>query len=164
VAKGGGKGAEPKAGEGRIATNRRARHDYEVLGTVEAGIALVGPEVKSLRAGRANLTDAWAHIRGGEAWLLNLQIDPYEQANRANVDPKRERKLLLHRQEIGRLAGRVAERGLTLVPLSLYWKDGRAKVELAVVRGKKSHDKRESIKRREQTREMDRAARRGRAR
>ncbi len=167
MAKGGGKGsdkAKAVAGEGRIASNRRARHDYEILGTFEAGIALVGPEVKSLRAGRANLTDAWAHVRGGEAWLHNLQIDPYEQAGRANLEPKRERKLLLHRHEIARLAGRVTERGFTLVPLSLYWKAGRAKVELAIVRGKKRHDKRQAIRNREEARDMDRAVRRGRSR
>ena len=125
---------------------------------------LLGPEVKSLRAGRANLSDSYATIRRGEAWLLNAHISPYEQASRANPDPRRERKLLLHRSEISRLQGRVVEKGLTLVPLELYFKDGRAKVQLGLARGKRQHDKRESIRRREQDREMQRLARRGRPR
>jgi SsrA-binding protein len=153
-------------GSGRklITTNRRARHDYEVLDTFEAGIALVGPEVKSLRAGRANLSDAYAMIRRGEVFLIHAHISPYEQAGRENPDPRRERKLLLHRSEIRRLDGRVAERGLTLVPLSLYFRNGRAKVELAVARGKKRIDKRETIRRREQEREVQRALRERRRR
>jgi len=146
-----------------IAQNRRARHDYEILDTIEAGIVLVGPEVKSLREGRANLSDAYATVRDGELWLVGAHISPYAQAARDNPDPKRDRKLLLHRAEIARLAGRVAERGLTLVPLSLYFKNGRAKVELALARGKRTIDKRESIRRREQEREIDRAMRRGRS-
>jgi SsrA-binding protein len=150
-----------------IATNRRARHEYEILDTIEAGMVLVGPEVKSLRAGRANLGDAYAVIRGGEIYLEKLHISAYEPATRENpADPQRPRKLLLHRREIARLRGRVVERGLTLVPLSLYFKSGRAKVELALVRGKRSHDKREAIKQREASREADRAmrGRRGRPR
>ena len=147
------------AGRKLITQNRRARHDYEILDTVEAGLVLLGPEVKSLRDGRANLSDAYAAIRGAEAWLVNVHISPYAQAARDNPDPRRERKLLLHRAEIARLAGKVAERGFTLVPLSLYFKEGRAKVELALARGKKRHDKRESIQRREQEREMERARR-----
>ena len=143
----------------RIASNRRARHEYEILDTLEAGIALRGPEVKSLRAGRANLSDAYAILRGGEVFLRNLHISPYQEAGRENPDPTRERKLLLHRQEIHRLRSKVAERGLTLIPLSLYWKDGRAKVELAVARGKRRYDKREAIRRREQDREAQRASR-----
>ena len=143
----------------RIASNRRARHEYEILDTLEAGIALRGPEVKSLRAGRANLSDAYAILRGGEAFLRNLHISPYQEAGRENLEPTRERKLLLHRQEIHRLQSKVVERGLTLIPLSLYWKDGRAKVELAVARGKRRYDKREAIRRREQDREVQRAAR-----
>jgi SsrA-binding protein len=142
-----------------IATNRRARFDYEILDTVEAGIALRGPEVKSLRAGRGNLTDAYAIVRRGEAFLVNAHISPYEQAGRENTESRRERKLLLHRAEIRRLQGQTAERGFTLVPLSLYFKHGVAKVELAVARGKKTHDKRETIRRREEDREVQRTLR-----
>jgi len=142
-----------------IASNRRARHEYEILDTMEAGISLRGPEVKSLREGRANLSDSYALLRGGEVYLRNLHISPYQQAGRENPDPIRERKLLLHRHEIRRLRTKVAERGLTLIPLSLYWKEGRAKVELAVARGKRRYDKREAIRRREQDREAQRAAR-----
>ena len=142
-----------------IASNRRARHEYEILDTMEAGISLRGPEVKSLREGRANLSDAYAFLRGGEVFLRNLHISPYQQAGRENPDPIRERKLLLHRQEINRLRSKVAEKGLTLIPLALYWKDGRAKVELAVARGKRRYDKREAIRRREQDREIQREAR-----
>jgi len=147
-----------------VAQNRRARHDYEILDTIEAGVVLVGPEVKSLRQGRASLSDAYAVVRRGELWLLNAHVSPYEQAGRDNPNPRRERKLLAHRAEIARLAGQVAERGLTLVPLSLYFKDGRAKVELALARGKRTHDKRDAIREREQEREIDRAMRRGRRR
>jgi SsrA-binding protein len=158
----GAKAKDKGAGEGRIATNRRARHAYEVLDTFEAGIQLRGPEVKSLRAGQANLTDGFAFVRGGEMFLRGVHISPYAQASRDNVDPDRERKLLLHRQEIEKLAGKVAERGLTLVPLSLYWKEGRAKVELGLVRGRKTIDRRVVVKKREHEREMDRARRRRR--
>jgi len=149
-------------GEGQVvATNRRARFQYEILETYEAGLALRGPEVKSLRAGGANLGDAYAVVRGGEAFLLNVHIAPYAQAGRENPpDPRRERKLLLHRAEIGRLAGRVAERGLTLVPLRIYFKNGRAKVEIGVARGKRKLDKRETIRKRETDRELRRVARR----
>jgi SsrA-binding protein len=140
-----------------VASNRRARVDYEILDTFEAGIALVGPEVKSLRAGNANLNDAYAIVRGGEVFLLNAHIGPYEQAGRANPAPRRERKLLLHRAEIARLEGRVAERGFTLVPLELYFKQGRAKVQLGLARGKKAYDKRQSIRERESEREVQRA-------
>lgn len=148
----------------QIASNRRARHEYEILDSLEAGIALRGPEVKSLREGRANLSDAYAIVRRGEVFLLNLHISPYQQAGRENPDPTRERKLLLHRREIARLQTQVAERGLTLIPLSLYWKEGRAKVDLAVVRGRRRYDKREAIRRREQDREVQRASRQGRRR
>lgn len=130
-----------------------------MLDTFEAGIVLLGPEVKSLRAGRANLSDAYGTVRRGEVFLVNAHISPYAQAGRENPDPRRERKLLLHRAEIRRLVGRVAERGLTLVPLSLYFRDGKAKVELAVARGKRKYDKRETIRRREQELEMRRALR-----
>ena len=142
-----------------IARNRRARFDFEILDRVEAGLVLVGPEVKSLRAGKANLSDAYAVIRGGEAYLLNAHISPYKEAGRANVDSRRERKLLLHRAEIQRWRGKVAERGLTLVPLELYFKDGRAKVEIGLARGKQKGDKRRAIREREVKREMDRAIR-----
>jgi len=145
-----------------VATNRRARYEYEILDTYEAGLVLLGPEVKSLRAGRANLSDAYAIIRGGQAWLLSAHISPYTQASRDNPEPRRERKLLLHKAEISRLQGRVVEKGLTLVPLELYFKDGRAKVRIGLARGKRQYDKRESIRRREQDREMERATRRGR--
>ena len=143
-----------------VATNRKARFEYEILETVEAGIALVGPEVKSLRAGKANLTDAYAVVRRGEVYLLGAHVSPYEKAHRDNPDPKRERKLLLHKGEIARLEGKVAERGLTLVPLSLYFLRGRAKVELALARGKRVHDRRAAIREREQAREVSRAVRR----
>ena len=147
-----------------IATNRKARFEYEILERLEAGIALLGPEVKSLREGRANLVDSYATVRGGEALLRHLHISPYEQAGRDNPDPRRDRKLLLHRREIDRLATKVRERGLTLVPLRLYWKSGRAKVELGLARGKRVHDKRETIRRRDADREAARAISRGRGR
>ena len=141
----------------RIATNRRARFEYEILDSFEAGIALLGPEVKSLRQGQANLAGAFAIVKRGEVWLIGCQISAYKQASRDNSDPLRERKLLLNRSEIARIDSKVSERGFTLVPLSLYFKNGRAKVELGVARGKKSHDKREAIKQREDRREVDRA-------
>jgi SsrA-binding protein len=142
-----------------VASNRRARFDYEILDTFEAGIELRGPEVKSLRAGKASLNEAYALLRGGEAFLVNAHINPYEQAGRENADPRRERRLLLHKREILRLQGQVAERGRTLVPLALYFRRGRAKVELALARGKKRIDKRQTIQRREQEREVARALR-----
>ena len=151
--------AVEKAGRKLIASNRKARFLYEILDSFEAGIALHGPEVKSLRAGRANLADAYAHVRRGEIFLVNAHISPYEEAGRENKDPRRERKLLLHRSEIGRLSGEVTERGLTLIPLSLYFKDGRAKVELALARGKKLYDKRETQKKRTWQRERGRLLR-----
>ena len=154
--------AKQKGDSERITTNRRARHAYEILDTFEAGIQLRGPEVKSLRAGNASLGDAYAVVRGGEVFLMNAHIGPYEQAGRANAAPRRERKLLLHRAEIARLAGRVAERGFTLVPIELYFKQGRAKVELGLARGRKTFDRREVVKKREHEREMDRARRRRR--
>jgi len=142
-----------------IASNRKARFDYEILETVEAGIALLGPEVKSMRAGKANLSDAYAIVRRGEIFLVGAHVSPYAQAHRENPDPKRERKLLLHRSEIARLASKVAERGLTLVPLELYFSDGRAKVALALARGRRRHDRREAIRAREHAREVRRAVR-----
>jgi SsrA-binding protein len=145
-----------------IATNRRARHNYEILETQEAGLVLRGTEVKSLRGGLVNFKDAYATVRNGEMWLLGCHISPYSHGTDANHDPERDRKLLLHGREIARLEGKVAERGLTLVPLRLYFKNGRAKLELGLGRGKKLHDKRSALREREVRREMDRAARSGR--
>jgi SsrA-binding protein len=144
-----------------VATNRRARFDYEIVDTWEAGIALMGPEVKSLRDGRANLGDSFATVHRGEAWLEKLHISPYEPATLANPrDPQRRRKLLLHRREIDRLDGRISEKGLTLGPLTVNFRRGRATVELALARGKRSYDKRHSIREKEQDRETQRAMRR----
>ena len=153
-------GKRTKGGPRPVATNRRAGHDYEILETLEAGISLVGPEVKSLRDGRANLREAFAVIRRGEVYLQQLHISPYEPATRANpADPTRDRKLLLHRAQIQKLASRVSERGLTLVPLSIYFKDGRAKVELALARGKHTYDKRAALRRKEDDETARRALR-----
>src|SRR6187200_3425354 len=146
--------------EKQIAENRRARHDYHFLDRFEAGLVLSGSEVKSLRQGHAVLQRAYADARDGELWLVGLHIPPYEQASIAPHDPDRDRKLLLHRREIDRLAAQVAEKGLTVVPTRLYFKDGRAKVELALARGKDVGDKRQAIKEREMKREMERAIRR----
>jgi SsrA-binding protein len=142
-----------------IATNRRARHEYSVLETFETGLVLRGTEVKSLRAGLVNFKDSYATVRNGEVWLLGCHINPYSHGTDSNHDPERDRKLLLHAKEISRLSGKVAERGLTLVPLKLYFKAGRAKLELGLGRGKKLHDKRSALREREVKREMDRAAR-----
>ena len=142
-----------------IATNRRARHEYSILETLEAGVVLRGTEVKALRAGLINFKDSYATVRNGEVWLLGCHINPYSHGTDANHDPERDRKLLLHAKEISRLAGKVAERGLTLIPLKLYFKSGRAKLELGLGRGKKLHDKRSTLREREVKREMDRAAR-----
>ncbi|MDZ7780460.1 MAG: SsrA-binding protein SmpB [Gemmatimonadota bacterium] len=145
--------------EGRkvVATNRKARHEYDILETYEAGMELRGPEVKSLRAGQVAFQDAFARVEGGEVLLYNLHISPYEQANRANVDPVRTRRLLLHKQEIRKLVAETEEKGLTLVPLEIYFVRGHAKVKLAVARGRKLHDKREALKRKQQDREAKRA-------
>lgn len=145
--------------EGRkvVATNRKARHEYEVLETLEAGIALRGPEVKSVRQGKIGFQDAFARIDGGELWLHSLHISPYEQANRYNEDPLRTRKLLVRKDELRRLVGKVEEKGLTLVPLELYFKRGYAKVRLGLARGRKTYDKREKLKRQTQEREAQRA-------
>jgi SsrA-binding protein len=140
-----------------VATNRKARHEYEILDTFEAGLVLKGPEVKSLREGKVGFQDAFARVEGGEVWLHSLHISPYEQANRFNEDPLRPRKLLLHRQEILRLIGKVEEKGLTLVPLSIYFRRGYAKVTLALARGRKTYDKREKLKRKTQEDEARRA-------
>jgi SsrA-binding protein len=154
--------AERTAADRTVATNRRARHEYEILETVEAGLALRGTEVKSLRSGQVNFKDSYATIRNGEAWLLGCHISPYSHGTDANHDPERDRKLLLHGREIARLGGKIAERGLTLVPLRLYFKNGRAKLEVGLARGRKLHDKRSAIREREVRREMDKAARAGR--
>jgi SsrA-binding protein len=145
-----------------IARNRRARHDYHIEDVVEAGLVLTGTEVKSLRAGRASLTDGFGQISGGEAWLHGVHIPPYDMGTWTNHEPRRTRKLLLHRKEIDRLERSTAERGLTLVPLSLYFDHGKAKVELAVARGKRTYDKRHDLARRDAAREVDRALRRRR--
>jgi SsrA-binding protein len=150
-----------QAEEGRnrtISTNRRARHEYEILETVEAGMVLRGTEVKSLRDSQLTFKDAYATVRNNEIWLIGCHINPYSHGTDANHDPERDRKLLLHRREIGRLTGKIAERGLTLVPLRLYLKNGRVKIELGLARGRKLHDKRSAIREREVKREMDKAA------
>ena len=140
-----------------IAKNRKARHEYEILETFEAGMELKGPEVKSLRAGSVSFQDAFARVDGGQVWLHSLHISPYQQANRFNVDPTRPRRLLLNRGEIRQMIVKTEEKGLTLVPLDIYFSRGYAKVTIAVARGKKLHDKRETLKRRQQDREARRA-------
>lgn len=140
-----------------LATNRKAFHDYFVEETFEAGIALTGTEIKSVRAGAVNLRDAFAQVRNGELWLENVHVSPYEAGNRFNVNPYRTRKLLMHRKEINRLMGRVKEKGLTIVPLRMYLKKNRAKVEIALVKGKRQYDKRETISKRDAGREIERA-------
>lgn len=142
-----------------IAENRKARHDFFIEETYEAGIALKGTEVKSLRAGKANLKDSYAQVDNGEMFLYNMHISSYEQGNRYNVDPVRPRKLLLHKMEINRLFGKVKQQGLTLVPLKVYLKRGRVKVELALAKGKKTYDKRDAIAAKDAQRDMQRAFR-----
>ena len=143
-----------------IATNRRARHEYFILEAFEAGLVLTGTEVKSLRDGRASLAEAYARVEGGEAILVGAHVPEYSHGNRTNHEPTRTRKLLLHRKEIERLQEGLEQKGLTIVPLKLYWKNGRAKIEIALARGKKLHDRREDTAKREAQREMERAARR----
>ena len=145
-----------------IARNRRARHDYSIEDVYEAGVALTGTEVKSLRAGRASLVDGFALVSDGEVWLHNVHIPEYVLGTWTNHTPTRTRKLLLHRGEIERLTRKTTEQGLTLVPLSLYFKDGKVKVELAVARGKRTYDKRQDLAKRDATREVERALRRRR--
>ncbi|NJN92887.1 MAG: SsrA-binding protein SmpB [Anaerolineales bacterium] len=140
-----------------IASNRKARHDYHIEDTFEAGIVLTGSEIKSIRARQVNLSDGYAAIRNGEVWLLNAHIAPYHQASYENHEPRRDRKLLMHRREINRLTGKLQEKGLTLIPLQIYLKNSRAKVELGLARGKKLHDKRESVRERDDQRQMARA-------
>ncbi len=143
--------------EKTIIINRKARHDYHIIETMEAGIALKGTEVKSLRLGKVNIRDSFARITGGEVFLHGMHISPYEQGNRFNHDPLRIRKLLLHRREIDKLIGQTQEKGYTLVPLRLYWSNGKCKVELALVKGKQLHDKRETLARRDEQRRIERA-------
>lgn len=139
-----------------VCQNKKAYHDYEIMEKLEAGLVLLGTEVKSLREGRANLKDSYAKITRGEVFLYGLHISPYSHASYDNHDPERVRKLLLHNAEIKRLVGKTQERGFSLIPLKIYFSHGRAKVELGLARGKKLYDKRESLKRKEETREMDR--------
>jgi SsrA-binding protein len=146
-----------KAAPGDVATNRQASFRYHLLERLEAGVVLQGSEVKSLREGAVQLKDSYAEVRGGEVWLRNMHIAPYKPAAGENHDPDRPRKLLLHRREIERLVGKTAERGLTLVPTRVYFSGPRAKVELALARGKEMHDKRRAIKERETRREIERA-------
>jgi SsrA-binding protein len=156
------KGQGGVTGDGKkvMVRNKKARHEFEILDTYEAGIVLRGPEVKSVREGKASLTEAFARIDGGEVWLHGMHITPYEPAGRWNQDPTRPRKLLLRNDEIRRLIGAIQEKGLALVPLELYFRRGFAKVALALGRGKKLHDKRETLKRRTHEREMQREVRR----
>ncbi|HSP36816.1 MAG TPA: SsrA-binding protein SmpB [Frankiaceae bacterium] len=146
-----------ESGRKMIAQNRRARHDFAVIDTYEAGVVLQGTEVKSLREGRANITEAFAQIDNGEAWLHNAYIPEYTQGTYNNHSPRRRRKLLLHGEEIERLVGKTRESGLTLVPLALYFSNGRAKVEIALARGKRAYDRRQDLAEREANREMQRA-------
>jgi len=148
-----------KAAAGDVATNRQASFRFQLLEKLECGIVLTGTEVKSLREGKAQLKDGYASVDGGELWLHNVHIPPYPPAANANHDPERNRKLLVHRRELERLIGKTRERGLTLVPTRIYFKGAHAKVELALARGKDVHDKRETIRRREQQREVERALR-----
>jgi SsrA-binding protein len=140
-----------------VAQNRKARHDYAILDTIEAGLVLTGTEVKSLRAGRASLVDGFASVRDGEAWLQGVHIAEYTEGTWTNHEPRRTRKMLLHREQIDRLDEKTREGGLTLVPLALYFRGGRAKVELALAKGKKSYDKRQDLAKRDAQREMARA-------
>ncbi|MEY4655287.1 MAG: SsrA-binding protein SmpB [Rhodoluna sp.] len=144
-------------GQKVVATNRKARHDYSIEDVFEAGIVLTGTEVKSLRAGRASLVDGYAVVDGGEIWLENVHIPEYTEGTWNNHSTRRKRKLLMHREEIYKLAGKVKESGYTLVPLSLYFKDGKAKVELALAKGKRDYDKRQALKEKQDKREADRA-------
>ena len=147
-----------ETGRKLIAQNRKARHDYAIEDVYEAGLVLVGTEVKSLREGRASLVDSYGRVRDGEVWLEGMHIPEYTQGTWTNHEPRRPRKLLLHRQEIAKLVGKTKESGLTLIPLSLYFKDGKAKVELALARGKRSYDKRQSLAARDAAREIERTS------
>ena len=149
----------PNTGEKIVCLNKKARYEYEILETLEGGLALTGTEVKSLRAGQASITEGFAVIHNNEAWLVDCQIQPYAFGNLNNHEPKRRRKILLHRREIAKLTGKIKERGLSLIPLKIYFKNGMAKVELGLGRGKKIHDKREAIKNRDALREAQRETR-----
>jgi SsrA-binding protein len=151
------KATKRKAAPGDVATNRQARYRYNLLDRFEAGLVLTGSEVKSLRAGKAQIKDGYVTVRDGEAWLHNVHVPPYEPASRENHDPERSRKLLLHGYELERLAARSRERGLTIVPTRLYFRDGRAKVEIALAQGKDVGDRRQAIRERDERREMQRA-------
>ena len=151
------KKSAPREGEQIICVNRQARHNYFIDETYEAGLVLLGSEVKSLRDGKANLKDSYARVQKGEAFLINAHVSPYPGANRFNHEPTRQRKLLLHAREIERLTGKTKEKGFTLVPLKMYFKNGRAKVELGLARGKKLYDKRETLRRKESDREVERS-------
>lgn len=156
-------GKKPGKAEGGIhvvARNRRARHEFDLIEKLEAGLVLTGTEVKSLRNGKASLEESYAMLENGEVWLLGCDIPEYLQANRMNHKPKRPRKLLLHRAEIQKVAGKATEKGLTLVPLAIYFKNGIAKVELFVAKGRKTYDKREALKKQDAKRDMDRVLRR----
>ena len=147
------KAAESKEDSQPIADNRKAFHDYHILETFEAGIALLGTEVKGIREGQANLRDSFARVEKGEVWLFNVHINPYSHRGYVDHDPRRKRRLLLHRAEIRKLIGKTVEKGLTLVPTKMYFKNGKVKVALALARGKQDHDKRETLRRREIDRE-----------
>jgi SsrA-binding protein len=146
-----------ESGRKLVAQNRKARHDYSILDTYEAGVVLTGTEVKSLRAGRASLVDAFASIKDGELWLHGVHIPEYTQGTWTNHEPRRPRKLLMHRDEINRLIGKTRESGLTIVPLQMYFRDGKVKIELALARGKRAYDKRQDLAQRDAKREMARA-------
>jgi SsrA-binding protein len=156
------KGGAKSKSNGAVATNPKARHDYEILETMEAGMVLTGSEVKSLRGGSASMRESFAIIRDGETWLIGMHIGPYAQAGYAGHEPTRTRKLLLHKDEIQRLVGKTAERGLTLVPLKVYFNHGLAKIELGLAKGKKTYDRRESLKEKEAQMQIDRAMKRRR--
>ena len=151
-------GSQTKAGK-TVATNRKAFRDYSIQDTYEAGIVLVGTEIKSVRSGKVNLRDSYATIRNGEVWLISAHIAPYSHGQRENHEPRRDRKLLLHRKEINRISSKVIEKGWTMVPLRFYLLHGRAKVELALVKGKRQYDKRDDIAKRDYDRDMQRAVR-----
>lgn len=151
------KGGKKQAAKQIVASNRKARHNYSILDVYEAGVALLGTEVKSLRAGQASLVDAFATVDGGEVWLRNMHIPEYRHGTWTNHDPRRARKLLLHRRQIDMLIGKIRDGNLTLVPLSVYFAEGKVKVELALARGKQAHDKRQDLARRDAQREVTRA-------
>ncbi|AEF36840.1 MAG: SsrA-binding protein SmpB [Mycolicibacter algericus] len=153
----GGKDAKKQAAKQVVASNRKARHNYSILDVYEAGVVLLGTEVKSLRAGQASLVDAFATVDDGEVWLRNMHIPEYRHGSWTNHDPRRTRKLLLHRRQIDMLIGKIRDGNLTLVPLSVYFSEGKVKVELALARGKQAHDKRQDLARRDAQREVTRA-------